>query len=83
MREACNRVWPPPPVQAPKQWAFAKVDHLLRECVIQPGIGRRKLAAVLTPPIEDDHKRGLVTRAVPESTIYRSLKEEWGVWPVR
>ena len=81
-REACNRAWPPPPVQAPKQWAFAKVNFL-KGSVIQPGIGRRRLAGVLTPLMEDDHKLGLVTHALAESTIYRSLKEDWGVWPVQ
>ncbi len=82
LRADVEREWPVPAVKTPKEWAFDKVDRLLKDKVIHPRIGRRELSRNLEPLMKDDHQHELVTRAMPESSIYRALKEEWGVWPV-
>jgi hypothetical protein len=83
LEEAFEREWPPLAVQTPKQWAFDKVNRLLEDGFIRPGIGRRELSRVLAPLMADDYKRGLVTRASPKSAIYVALRKEWGIWPVQ
>jgi hypothetical protein len=82
-RDGVEREWPAAAVLSPQQWVGVEIARMKAAGDVQAGIGKRALARILKPRLDDAHVRGLVRHSMKLGAICNALgDEQWGVWPV-